>query len=205
MKNRQTGEKKCFCAWQFSCWMQSLFFPPVAPTCQKAGKANTGEFFKGKANVTCEYHVKDFHISAKYYSLSLGSLRPVLQPFIVSIYYQTFIGMSGLVACRADIQQMLEDCKTAVALCMWGRGEIFLLDPWECRSGRNIPYMQLWKAGTADIWRDAPSLCFLCLEPWLSANYMKLCTCWLCHAVFAVWGWFLGATERASRHMRKRS
>lgn len=197
----EQGEKTLLCLTIFLLNAEP-FFPLVAPTCQKAGEANNGEFFKGKANVTCEYHVKNFRIVlfSLFGQLETCSTTLRCQHKLPNLYWHEWT------CCMwGKIQEMLEDCKTAVAMRMWGRGEIFLLDPWECGSGRNIPYMQLWKAGTADIWRDALSLCFLCLEPWPSANYMNLCTCWLCHAVFAAWGWFLDATERASRHMRKRS
>lgn len=107
--------------------MRSLYSPFVVPTCQKAGKANTGDFFKGKANVTFEYHVKNFHISARYYSLSLGSLRPVLQSFVVSIYYQTLTGMSGLVACGVISRKCWKIAKLQL-LCVCGaEGRYFSL------------------------------------------------------------------------------
>lgn len=116
------GEKTLLCLTIFLLNAEP-FFPLVAPTCQKAGKANNGEFFKGKANVTCEYHVKNFRIVL----FSLVSLRPVLQPFVVSTNYQTFIGMSGLVACGVKSSKCWKIAKLQL-LCVCGaEGRYFSL------------------------------------------------------------------------------
>lgn len=86
--------------------------------------------------MTCEYQKASFYslLSVRNSTLSLGSLKRVLQLLVVNKHYQTFNCVNRLAAHVSDIQESLGDCESTIAFAEMvhcglyenvGQGDIF--------------------------------------------------------------------------------
>ena len=124
-------------------------------------------------------------------SLSLRSLKRVLQPLVDSKHFQTICCVSAQVA---DIQVTLEECENVIAFAEVRRRRD--VSPWPKENVGQGERKGSRGAGT----EDKMALCsvFTWWERRPPANYIKLCTYWWCHAVFTVSSGTMHHTTRGS-------